>query len=93
MPLSYPKKEEKNENEKGKKPSIQWTLSDPRYQIEDMVLQADTLREIEDVISYVQNKKNFLTIGDSAKNIKTAMFLELIYTDLQAQGKRWPLMP
>lgn len=35
---------------------IQWKLSDPRYDMQDIILAPDTLREFEDVISYVQNR-------------------------------------
>ena len=35
---------------------IQWKLSDPRYDMRDIILAPDTLRELEDVISYVQNR-------------------------------------
>ena len=35
---------------------IEWVLSEPRYSFDDIILQADTLRELRDVVSYVRNK-------------------------------------
>lgn len=47
MPLS-----EKRDAQK----EIQWKLSLPRYNMSDLILASDTLRELEDVVSYFQNK-------------------------------------
>lgn len=38
------------------KPLIDWVLSDPKYTFDDIILQPDTLRELQDVVSYVRNK-------------------------------------
>ena len=35
---------------------INWVLSEPRYSFSDIILQADTLRELRDVVSYIRNK-------------------------------------
>ena len=38
---------------------INWVISEPKYSFDDIILHADTLRELQDVVSYVCNK-NFL---------------------------------
>ena len=33
-----------------------WIISEPKYSFDDIILQADTLRELQDVVSYTRNK-------------------------------------
>ena len=51
---SPPKTAQKADNSKAK--TIQWTVSQPRYSLSDVILNPETMRQLLDVISYFQNK-------------------------------------
>ncbi|MBQ7219926.1 MAG: ATP-binding protein [Synergistaceae bacterium] len=62
IPLGTPRNtasKQETDSKPETKPSsqIQWKLSEPRYSMQDIILAPDTLRELEDVISYVQNRE------------------------------------
>lgn len=52
---SPPKTAQKSDSSK-KAEKIQWTVSEPRYSISDVILNPETMRQLLDVISYFQNK-------------------------------------
>lgn len=49
---------------------INWAISGPKYSFDDIILQADTLRELQDVVSYVRNKDKLFNEWGLAERFK-----------------------
>jgi ATP-dependent 26S proteasome regulatory subunit len=92
MPLGLPK--DNNSTKQGvsdlsqrEEQIIQWSISAPRYDMKDMILATDTLRELEDVISYIQNKDKLFNEWGLAEKYRDRDCLTVNFYGASGTGK------